>query len=140
MSPDRCPECGSMLLLGALLCDQCGETTSPNHAEPRLTLLHDQSSFSINKAVRTKIGREPVDEDGFECIRLGGGDAEGFGISRQHAILFEQDSKFFIKDTQSTNGTWVNLNKIENGNTHEIKNGDEIKLGSMILRVLIDQR
>lgn len=140
MSPEECPSCGSALLFGALLCDHCGETTNPIKGELYLTLLSERGSYLVNKAVITKIGREPIVEDGCECIKLSNEDAEEYGISRQHAILFGKDSKFFIKDTQSTNGTWVNLNKIENGNAHEIIDGDEIKLGRLIFRVRIDHR
>ncbi len=46
--------------------------------------------------------------------------------SRQHAVIRKVDSKYFIKDQGSANGTLVNGEKIDD---YELQSGDEIKIG-----------
>ncbi|NUM33842.1 MAG: FHA domain-containing protein [Candidatus Brocadiae bacterium] len=48
-------------------------------------------------------------------------------ISRKHAKVFERDSKFYIQDMGSINGTFVNDKRILD--PVELKEGDKIKVG-----------
>jgi pSer/pThr/pTyr-binding forkhead associated (FHA) protein len=49
-------------------------------------------------------------------------------VSRRHAIIIETGSGFFIRDLESTNGTFLNDSRIAPGE-QSIKNGDIIRLG-----------
>lgn len=51
-------------------------------------------------------------------------------ISRSHTIIFEQDGKAIIKDLNSRNGVYVNGVRVTE---QEVKDGDEITLGSTII-------
>lgn len=52
-------------------------------------------------------------------------------LSRNHAVFCysEEESKFFIKDTKSSNGTFVNDKKLEQSEYEEIFSGDILKFG-----------
>jgi hypothetical protein len=65
----------------------------------------------------TKIGRDPAQADIIipELV-----------VSKLHCTIFSQGDRFFIKDDNSTNGVYVNNQKIIE---QEIKNGDIILLG-----------
>ena len=47
-------------------------------------------------------------------------------ISRKHIKIFKLEGKFFIKDTDSSNGTYINGKNIGKGNTKEVGIGDVV--------------
>lgn len=49
-------------------------------------------------------------------------------VSRKHAVLFENNGKWYINDLNSLNGTYVNGSRILPGQTVQLNNGDEIVL------------
>ena len=53
-------------------------------------------------------------------------------ISRAHAAIGFEDDAFFVQDLGSTNGTLVNGSRQEKS---FLKNGDEIQMGKLILRI-----
>jgi pSer/pThr/pTyr-binding forkhead associated (FHA) protein len=65
----------------------------------------------------TKIGRDPAQADIIipELV-----------VSKLHCTIYSQGDRFFIKDDNSTNGVYVNNQKITE---QEIENGDTILLG-----------
>lgn len=57
------------------------------------------------------------------------------GVSRQHAIIYRQGREYSIEDLRSTNGTWVNTERLVPGQPHRLRNGDQVQLGELILYV-----
>lgn len=57
-------------------------------------------------------------------------------VSRKHCALTVRDSKLFIEEFGSKNGTYVNGERIEG--SVELKMGDEIRVGPLEFLVLID--
>ncbi len=59
---------------------------------------------------------------------------EDSSISRRHAIIYKKGERFYIRDNGSTNGTYINDEKI----TAEapLSNQDKIKIGGTILKFL----
>ncbi|MCX7885583.1 MAG: FHA domain-containing protein [Caloramator sp.] len=55
-------------------------------------------------------------------------------ISANHATLFIEKGRLFIKDLESTNGTYLNGNKIYD--VEEISDGDVIEIGRIIFKVI----
>lgn len=64
-----------------------------------------------------KIGRDPTQSDIVISELI---------ISKLHCTIFSQDERFFVKDNDSTNGIYVNHEKVIE---QELKNGDTILLG-----------
>ena len=52
------------------------------------------------------------------------------GVSRIHAMLKEQDGRFFISDLNSLNGTGLNGRLLEVNETAEIKDGDTVSFAN----------
>jgi pSer/pThr/pTyr-binding forkhead associated (FHA) protein len=76
----------------------------------------------------------PVDRDWLVIGRGRGADvvlAEPT-ISRAHAAIGFAGEAFFVQDLGSTNGTLVNGSREEKST---LKNGDEIQMGKLILRI-----
>lgn len=58
-------------------------------------------------------------------------DAMESGVSRLHMKLHNKKGEFFIEDLESTNGTFRNGTRLEPHKQEQVKNGDEITLGSL---------
>lgn len=53
-------------------------------------------------------------------------------VSRRHACIAEQGGKYYLQDTHSTNGTYLNGQLLEPGKWVEYKPGDSLGLGKKI--------
>ena len=53
-------------------------------------------------------------------------------VSRQHARIAEKDGKYYLQDSNSTNGTYLNGQRLEPGQWVEYKPGDSLGLGNKI--------
>ncbi|BAQ62107.1 FHA domain containing protein [Geminocystis sp. NIES-3708] len=50
-------------------------------------------------------------------------------VSRIHANIIQEDDNFYIEDSGSANGTYINHTPLATGNRHRLKSGDRIALG-----------
>jgi hypothetical protein len=57
------------------------------------------------------------------------------GVSRRHAKITRRGNEVFIEDLGSINGTFLNRKKLTPYLPQELKSGDELQLGKLILRV-----
>jgi serine/threonine protein kinase len=60
-----------------------------------------------------------------------------WGISRLHASLRAISSKVYITDLGSSNGTWIDGERITSNKPHELDNGDIFLLGRLRVQVLM---
>lgn len=60
------------------------------------------------------------------------------GVSRRHALVRPGDRTLYLIDQNSTNGTWVNGQRLLSGRDFPLSDGDSIELGAlrMVLRVV----
>jgi pSer/pThr/pTyr-binding forkhead associated (FHA) protein len=151
MSHIYCPECGFQNPEAANYCAKCGALLhAPEAAEQTQT-------FSAEEA-----GEEPDQLDDIRVegpalvVRSGGGRAgetftpqgdrttigrspdcpvflDDVTVSRRHAVLVERDSRWFVEDQGSLNGTFVNRKRVESA---ELSDGDEIQIGKYRLTFL----
>lgn len=105
--------------------------------EERTVMLTDFTAKKVVKLI-------PVDKDIYDTIRL-----EEFPffvgklkthtdvhipsatISRFHAKIMKEDSKYFIMDLNSTNGTFVNGELVEGNEKRKIEDGNEITFANI---------
>lgn len=59
------------------------------------------------------------------------------GVSRQHAEMILEKGKCYIKDLNSANGTWLNQTKLEPDEVNLINNGDQIRLGRLLMAIFL---
>src|SRR6185437_3469589 len=57
-------------------------------------------------------------------------------ISKRHCALLQRDGKAFVRDFDSTNGTFVNNAQIKG--EVELHDGDRLKIGPLLFKVTID--
>lgn len=59
------------------------------------------------------------------------------GVSRRHARITRQEGELFIEDLGSVNGTFLNSKRLTPYLPHPLQSGDEIRVGTMVLRVSV---
>jgi len=57
-------------------------------------------------------------------------------ISKRHCALIQREGKVFLRDFDSTNGTFVNNAQIKG--EVELHNGDQLKMGPLLFKVVIE--
>lgn len=53
------------------------------------------------------------------------------GVSRQHLLFNEYQEGCYVQDLDSLNGTWLNGEQLEPNTEYEIRDGDELELGTV---------
>lgn len=109
------------------LFDACLVIILGNEENKKFNLFNEKESIEpikeINNTInigRENIVNEIVIEDKF--------------VSHKHASIIQKGSKFFIKDNDSTNGTFVNEELIKG--EFSLNNQDRIRIGNTILKFL----
>ena len=152
----HCTECGFVNADGANYCARCGAFVGVRESArddvTTATYVIDEETGELR----------PVDvgdvaaESGALVIRSGGGrvgqsfplrgermtvgrnpDADVFlddvTVSRDHSVLVRRAESWFLDDSGSLNGTYVNRARIE---THRLEDGDELQIGKYKLTFL----
>ena len=63
--------------------------------------------------------------------------AHNRGVSRKHARITLQNTRLSVADLASTNGTYVNNEKLEPNIEYPLKEADDLRLGFLSLRVTL---
>jgi pSer/pThr/pTyr-binding forkhead associated (FHA) protein len=144
MSFVYCQECGFQNPEAANYCSRCGalltkgepavETTQALSADDIGDTIHDEMGGIEGPALvvrsgggrtgesfkpsspRTRIGRSPDCEVFLDDVT----------VSRNHAVLVEEDGAYTVEDQGSLNGTFVNRKRIDSA---KLSNGDEVQIG-----------
>jgi FHA domain len=152
----HCPECGFVVTEGANYCQRCGAYVGVREDTrddvTTATYVIDEQTGELR----------PVDvgdvaaATGALVIRAGGGrvgqsfplegerltigrspDAEIFlddvTVSRDHAVLVRRGGAWYLDDSGSLNGTYVNRRRID---SHKLEDGDELQVGKYKLTYL----
>ena len=82
------------------------------------------------------IGREDPVSSVFPEVDMNPYEGEHFGVSRRHAQLTVDAGLVFIQDLDSTNFTFVNRQKLVPHTPTALSNGDEVRLGKLVMTFL----
>ena len=55
-------------------------------------------------------------------------------VSRHHARIFQRNGQFYLEDTQSTNGTFLNTFRLSPGAPCLLREGSNVQVGGVYLR------
>lgn len=161
LEPGVCPNCGAQVLVGELFCDQCGQALPPAPGFPtpaqrpaedggahepagtesqpsggaRLLVL--PAGYSLHLPTDRDeyvIGRIDPASGSFPDVDLVPFGGEEGGVSRRHARIRRDGNAYAIEDLNSVNYTFVNKRKLAVGEPHALEDGDEIRLGRVLMR------
>jgi hypothetical protein len=152
----HCPECGFVVTEGANYCQKCGafvgQRDSARDDVTTATYVIDEQTGELRPVDVTDVAAD----SGALVIRSGGGrvgqsfplrgermtigrspDTEIFlddvTVSRNHAVLVRRSGAWFLDDSGSLNGTYVNRRRID---SHRLEDGDELQVGKYKLTYL----
>jgi hypothetical protein len=150
----HCPECGFANDDGASYCQRCGaflassdQTPGPTTAtykigetgEVEVVELDDVVARGAALVIRAGGGRAgesfPLDGDRMSVGRRPESDVflDDVTVSRDHALLVRRGSDYYLDDSGSLNGTYVNRRRID---SHRLVDGDELQIGKYKLAFL----
>ena len=154
----KCVECGHDNHEGVLLCGNCNsdiydllagsaKTTKlgttraqdlrlaePPSSRPLIIYVADGSvPISVEHSKSIILGRS--DSNTSVDVDLSGFDAREHGVSRQHARLNTKQEPPTLFDLGSSNGTYINGQRLEPKTATILESGDEIQLGRFKMRV-----
>jgi hypothetical protein len=160
-----CPSCKKYNEPGAIFCVHCGtpfeEANQPlvttsrfgmptgttdellQHLQPPETspeigiaffFTDEKLPFELRTDNEFVMGRK-TDETPEKIVDLINYDAFGHGVSRRHAKIRRTETGYEIIDLESTNGTWVNEQRLTPNRPYPLPSGALIRLGRMRMYV-----
>ncbi len=109
-------------------------------APAQVVVESDNTSFDLAVILASKkeqealIGREDAVSNIFPDIDLTPHNGEDGGVGRRHAVIRYSGGQYMIEDLNSINFTFVNKQKIAPRTPTALRDGDEIRLGRVVLR------
>lgn len=95
--------------------------------------MNNRFTVSIDSSV--SIGRNHVENSKNPDIDLSNYGGVKYGISRFHAVIVGIEGQYYIKDMGSTNGTFVNHQRIPPFQMYPLRKKDHLRLGNMVIGV-----
>jgi len=150
-----CMECGASLVasdtrrettasLGQLIStDNLPPPVLKAAPAPAAAVGHTISLVVINSGRRITLdanddllmGRKDNARGIFPDVDLGLDEGYDAGVSRRHAILSPTPTGWVVEDLDSANGTFLNGKRVLPKQPAPVRSGDELKLGTLLLRV-----
>lgn len=166
MANQTCPKCGATLKNDALVCEKCNTLlfdprSSTVHLKidqilqlrrrterktGGLSAVGRSVGFQIRGLVErlefeegTEIvlGRVDIANPDFSRFDLTPYGGHERGVSREHALIRYHEGKLTITDLGSANGTMVNMQRLAVGQPVDLKDGDELILGTLSMRIVM---
>ena len=89
----------------------------------------------IHVADKLILGRHDIDTGDSPEIDLEAYGAQEHGVSRRHAAILVEDDALKVMDLGSANATYMNGQKLIAHQARILRDGDELRLGRMVIRV-----
>ena len=104
---------------------------------PRITLVIMNSGRRISLDIGDDllIGRKDNARGIFPDVDLGLDGGYDAGVSRRQSILAYNNGVYTVEDLSSSNGTFINGQRLAAQQATRLKQGDELKCGTLLMRV-----
>jgi len=109
--------------------------TPANSPSITLVIMNSGRRILLDVSDDLLIGRKDNARGIFPDVDLGLDGGFDAGVSRRHAIISYADGIYRIEDLGSANGTFINGQRLAPQSSMSIANGDELKCGTLLLRV-----
>lgn len=103
--------------------------------ELRATVINNGRRIKLPLQVPILIGRSDSARAFYPDLDLSNDNGYESGVSRRHARISVNALEAYVEDLESSNGTFVNNQQLTPRTPHRIKAGDELRLGSLIIRI-----
>jgi len=101
---------------------------------------NESLSITLNDNVDIVIGRYDTINDQYPDIDLTSFDAENKGVSRRHSKFIYYNQVLRLEDLGSSNGTYINAQKLIPNQARLVRDGDEIRFGHIVATVQFGER
>lgn len=160
---NTCPNCNHENRAGVLICEHCGQnifdriftstrriTSAARQSRPLASIGTQRLGISKSVIMRIADAPTPIKCDPKTPLTLGRINANNprrpdidlttyrafeKGVSCRHATLQRQEDRLMIADMGSTNGTFVNGQRLNPHEPRVLRDGDEIRLGNLFVRI-----
>ena len=160
---NTCPNCGRENKAGDKICVYCGEPLTLEGAatrtledtdfeegrpqwgtarfNSRMRLLvnerdsKEQHEFYLDENGELMLGRMDPDTGESPDIDLAAYNAAEKGVSRRHAMIARRETALNIIDLGTPNGTFLNGQRLVANQPRVLRDGDEVRLGHLVLRI-----
>ncbi len=95
----------------------------------------DRHVFYFDEITELVLGRQDTPSGNEPDLDLNPYDAAAKGVSRRHASIIRRDNSLNVVDMGSPNGTFLNGQRLIGTQPRLIRDGDELRLGHLVLRV-----
>ena len=159
-----CSECGNQLWTGTPRADEADGSTTQRFGSQELTdelkaapgprdTAAPWTAAPTQIIVRVQGRAQPIHLQGRAEYRVGRRDPKAgntpeldlapfkgleLGVSREHALLKQSSRAVTLTDLGSTNGTALNGVRLKPNSPQALRDGDEVRLGKLTLRVFFE--
>lgn len=104
-----------------------------------LFVMEDTEPLIVENSEAIYLGRFTQQTPTATSIDLTKYKAAELGVSRLHARITWSDGFYHLEDLASTNGTWLNYQRLAFGKSYELHNGDIILLGQLQIAICLPE-
>jgi hypothetical protein len=97
---------------------------------PNILKIETREAFILGRNLENLRGK-----NGEEIIDLSSYGAYEKGVSRRHLLVQAVDGGYGIADLDSTNGTWLNQQRLLSNRFYALERENEIRLGHLLMRL-----
>ncbi len=109
------------------------ESGMPTTLKVTIMSTGQQIEFPLTDPI--EIGRSDKNQHTMPFINLSASGGQGMGVSRRHAKIIRRNHKVFVQDLNSSNGTFLNMKRLEPYRLYELCSGDWLHVGILGLNI-----
>lgn len=91
--------------------------------------------LTIKPTEETSMGRADSSSKSIPTVDLTAFGAQEKGVSRMHAAIKRTDESLLLADLGSVNGTYLNGQRLMADHPHILRDGDEVRLGKLVMHI-----
>lgn len=115
--------------------ETAGATTFTEDMVLRIEIEGGTTPMLVYPKQEIIMGRRDPNTGGMPDVDLTAYAGYRMGVSRRHAAIRLQDRHLNVSDLGSSNGTFLNGTRLNAHRPYQLRDGDEIRVGQMVLRV-----